>query len=142
MLRRPPKSTLTDTLFPYTTLFRSYRFSGEPVTSHDGFPGTPARTDYISDPEFDDFEAQDDTRDGRDVSGNIELNTRFGDGGHFRIAGLYVSTNRDEAETSTTFGGEDLEFDGIETPHEDIHQQTKPITSDATNPLRDRNTLQ
>src|SRR3546814_17740005 len=43
----------------------SYRFSGEPVTSHDGFPGTPARTDYISDPEFDDFEAQDDTRDGR-----------------------------------------------------------------------------
>src|SRR3546814_10793806 len=23
MLRRPPKSTLTDTLFPYTTLFRS-----------------------------------------------------------------------------------------------------------------------
>src|SRR3546814_15665385 len=96
MLRRPPKSTLTDTLFPYTTLFRSYRFSGEPVTSHDGFPGTPARTDYISDPEFDDFEAQDDTRDGRDVSGNIELNTRFGNGGHFRIAGLYVDTNRDE----------------------------------------------
>src|SRR3546814_15521784 len=24
MLRRPPISTLTDTLFPYTTLFRSY----------------------------------------------------------------------------------------------------------------------
>src|SRR3546814_17965280 len=24
MLRRPPRSTLTDTLFPYTTLFRSY----------------------------------------------------------------------------------------------------------------------
>src|SRR3546814_16477500 len=24
MLRRPPGSTLTDTLFPYTTLFRSY----------------------------------------------------------------------------------------------------------------------
>src|SRR3546814_21159421 len=23
MIRRPPKSTLTDTLFPYTTLFRS-----------------------------------------------------------------------------------------------------------------------
>src|SRR3546814_2598265 len=77
----------------------SYRSSGEPVTSHDGFPGTPARTDYISDPEFDDFEAQDDTRDGHDVSGNIELNTRFGNGGHFRIAGLYVDTNRDEDET-------------------------------------------
>src|SRR3546814_17595977 len=28
MLRRPPRSTRTDTLFPYTTLFRS-EFSGE-----------------------------------------------------------------------------------------------------------------
>src|SRR3546814_5417936 len=28
MIRRPPRSTLTDTLFPYTTLFRS----------HTGFP--------------------------------------------------------------------------------------------------------
>src|SRR3546814_14354546 len=26
MIRRPPRSTLTDTLFPYTTLFRSDRF--------------------------------------------------------------------------------------------------------------------
>src|SRR3546814_17477882 len=25
MIRRPPRSTQTDTLFPYTTLFRSYR---------------------------------------------------------------------------------------------------------------------
>src|SRR3546814_19705070 len=25
MIRRPPRSTLTDTLFPYTTLFRSYK---------------------------------------------------------------------------------------------------------------------
>src|SRR3546814_20399803 len=29
MIRRPPRSTRTDTLFPYTTLFRSYRFSVE-----------------------------------------------------------------------------------------------------------------
>src|SRR3546814_16373043 len=26
MIRRPPRSTRTDTLFPYTTLFRSMRF--------------------------------------------------------------------------------------------------------------------
>src|SRR3546814_12583001 len=26
MIRRPPRSTRTDTLFPYTTLFRSQRF--------------------------------------------------------------------------------------------------------------------
>src|SRR3546814_11231986 len=35
MIRRPPRSTRTDTLFPYTTLFRSNRFSKEfdmPVT--------------------------------------------------------------------------------------------------------------
>src|SRR3546814_7868790 len=28
MIRRPPRSTRTDTLFPYTTLFRSSRGSG------------------------------------------------------------------------------------------------------------------
>src|SRR3546814_7277930 len=28
MLRRPPRSTRTDTLFPYTTLFRSHRGGG------------------------------------------------------------------------------------------------------------------
>src|SRR3546814_6059586 len=32
MLRRPPKSTRTDTLFPYTTLFRSQR-AGAGVTA-------------------------------------------------------------------------------------------------------------
>src|SRR3546814_11072096 len=30
MLRRPPRSTRTDTLFPYTTLFRSWRFQRRP----------------------------------------------------------------------------------------------------------------
>src|SRR3546814_8109644 len=29
MIRRPPRSTRTDTLFPYTTLFRSDRFATE-----------------------------------------------------------------------------------------------------------------
>src|SRR3546814_17040993 len=28
MIRRPPRSTRTDTLFPYTTLFRSFEFIG------------------------------------------------------------------------------------------------------------------
>src|SRR3546814_3492546 len=28
MIRRPPRSTRTDTLFPYTTLFRSFRTHG------------------------------------------------------------------------------------------------------------------
>src|SRR3546814_6941924 len=34
MIRRPPKSTRTDTLFPYTTLFRSMQ----------GMPGGPVRS--------------------------------------------------------------------------------------------------
>src|SRR3546814_7830488 len=29
MIRRPPRSTRTDTLFPYTTLFRSYRVDSQ-----------------------------------------------------------------------------------------------------------------
>src|SRR3546814_16205477 len=31
MIRRPPRSTRTDTLFPYTTLFRSPRALGSPL---------------------------------------------------------------------------------------------------------------
>src|SRR3546814_5405599 len=31
MIRRPPRSTRTDTLFPYTTLFRSFVTSREPL---------------------------------------------------------------------------------------------------------------
>src|SRR3546814_20033415 len=30
MIRQPPRSTRTDTLFPYTTLFRSYRSTWPP----------------------------------------------------------------------------------------------------------------
>src|SRR3546814_4889438 len=32
MIRRPPRSTRTDTLFPYTTLFRSARFGFQHFT--------------------------------------------------------------------------------------------------------------
>src|SRR3546814_1449563 len=31
MIRRPPRSTRTDTLFPYTTLFRSLHLAAEPA---------------------------------------------------------------------------------------------------------------
>src|SRR3546814_1847181 len=48
MIRRPPRSTRTDTLFPYTTLFRSGPAEGgarEPVPPGDGAgrPGARAR---------------------------------------------------------------------------------------------------
>lgn len=113
----------------------SYRFSGEPSTDDDShFPdglGSP----YVGDPKFDDYEAQSDTRDGSDLSGNAEITTRFGDGGHFRLGGFFVDTNRDEDETSLTYEGEDLEFDGVETQHEEISQQTYAITGDVLIPL-------
>src|SRR3546814_10618093 len=32
MIRRPPRSTRTDTLFPYTTLFRSSQLAGTRLT--------------------------------------------------------------------------------------------------------------
>src|SRR3546814_6254468 len=42
MIRPPPRSTRTDTLFPYTTLFRSAECLGEPIHRIDiGFGESP-----------------------------------------------------------------------------------------------------
>src|SRR3546814_12825420 len=38
-IRRPPRATRTDTLFPYTTLFRSLRIAGEPGVAALGLEG-------------------------------------------------------------------------------------------------------
>src|SRR3546814_3868837 len=43
MIRRPPRSTRTDTLFPYTTLFRSTRYS-----TYNGLPKLVARLSVAS----------------------------------------------------------------------------------------------
>src|SRR3546814_3805735 len=47
MIRRPPRSTRTDTLFPYTTLFRSPRFEAARVfeIGHDIIGGFPPHRD-------------------------------------------------------------------------------------------------
>src|SRR3546814_12592987 len=39
MIRRPPRSTRTDTLFPYTTLFRSDRYRPALVSDHLSWSG-------------------------------------------------------------------------------------------------------
>src|SRR3546814_2500981 len=51
MIRRPPRSTRTDTLFPYTTLFRSLAMRAQhlaararPETGHDPRPERTCRT--------------------------------------------------------------------------------------------------
>src|SRR3546814_8421642 len=40
MIRRPPRSTRTDTLFPYTTLFRSTFVRFRPITANSHFPSS------------------------------------------------------------------------------------------------------
>src|SRR3546814_16324283 len=60
MIRRPPRSTRTDTLFPYTTLFRSegfWRDNGDPASIPDRLKQLleewryrpPSRFDFILD---------------------------------------------------------------------------------------------
>src|SRR3546814_6134392 len=45
MLRRPPRSTLTDTLFPYTTLFRSTAYGAELILT----PASQGGMEYARD---------------------------------------------------------------------------------------------
>src|SRR3546814_20432211 len=46
MIRRPPRSTRTDTLFPYTTLFRSLLQSA--IAEAAAWPVRPLRLHYIA----------------------------------------------------------------------------------------------
>src|SRR3546814_16075975 len=50
MIRRPPRSTRTDTLFPYTTLFRSHQFSEAQSTELIGYYGSRGIVQYLSIP--------------------------------------------------------------------------------------------
>lgn len=113
----------------------SYRFGGEPTSDDKSFPGNPEGSNYVSDPEFSDFEAQSDTRDGTDFSGSAEISHAFGDGGRLRLNGFFVDTRRDEDETSVTLEDSDLDFDEVEVQAERIKQQTYAITGDARIPL-------
>src|SRR3546814_2440351 len=61
MIRRPPRSTRTDTLFPYTTLFRSRKARArvEFVTAMDATPERLAKGDHsemVNPAEIDDTE--------------------------------------------------------------------------------------
>src|SRR3546814_3435595 len=76
MIRRPPRSTRTDTLFPYTTLFRSSPVAGR---LHDHglnlvLPAIPTTEDGLSD---DDAVDESDGPDPQDPGGR----ERPGDGG-------------------------------------------------------------
>ena len=85
-------------------------------------------------PEFDNLEIQEDTRDGSDLSGNFELATEIF-GGNVRLGGFFVDTDRRETEFSSTFEGEDLDSDGVEVQREKIRQKTYATTLTAAFPL-------
>src|SRR3546814_3283597 len=63
MIRLPPRSTRTDTLFPYTTLFRSFRCGLE----HHGAAGRECRCDL----RHVDLEREVPRRDRRDHTGRL-----------------------------------------------------------------------
>src|SRR3546814_3430513 len=48
MLRRPPRSTRTDTLFPYTTLFRSGRLLAEFANATGGREARLLRVEFLA----------------------------------------------------------------------------------------------
>src|SRR3546814_7014268 len=50
MIRRPPRSTRTDTLFPYTTLFRSMRLVLELIPDHPLVIKTPRHPAHAPSP--------------------------------------------------------------------------------------------
>src|SRR3546814_2152883 len=83
MLRRPPRSTLTDTLFPYTTLFRSSldEFGGTGVATRD--PQPRARI--------------------ADCAGDVERVTFFRHGAQGRARG---ATDRGQGDDAGCIGGE------------------------------------
>src|SRR3546814_12000963 len=47
MVRRPPRSTRTDTLFPYTTLFLALLGERMEERLHEAEPGSPGRIDQF-----------------------------------------------------------------------------------------------
>src|SRR3546814_20374349 len=49
MIRRPPTSTRTDTLFPYSTLFRSVLASADPAPVADYAPPPPVLAPVLAD---------------------------------------------------------------------------------------------
>src|SRR3546814_15228513 len=72
MIRRPPRSTRTDTLFPYTTLFRSYRLADVAIDHSQDVGPLPASSIATIIKVFEDAGA-------RARASSIHVNAWFGD---------------------------------------------------------------
>src|SRR3546814_8504041 len=79
MIRRPPRSTRTDTLFPYTTLFRSYGLSALHRLRETIETGTDAAVDQLA-AQLDDEAPEDGGIDGRG-DGDVAADTGLEVGG-------------------------------------------------------------
>src|SRR3546814_3548380 len=85
MIRRPPRSTRTDTLFPYTTLFRS----GEPVGTDAGLVQALVDAALVGAERAAALQHQGDRGIGRDLGENAA-----GSGGLFAHAGSVQAWRR------------------------------------------------
>src|SRR3546814_6353046 len=102
MIRRPPRSTLTDTLFPYTTLFRSGT-RGNLVAG--GETATPLTTIVSVDPLHVEFDVDEATylrslADRRGQGAEAKVGVRLEDGST-RMARLDFIGNRLDRATGT-----------------------------------------
>src|SRR3546814_6984474 len=75
MIRRPPRSTRTDTLFPHTTLFRSGLFNGTTTTF---FPSISMRFLRVSTIFLIDGSLRTSSNSARSLPANVSLNTHAG----------------------------------------------------------------
>src|SRR3546814_6195859 len=106
MMRRPPRSTRTDTLFPYTTLFRSLPGAGF-YELHDGAAAALASNDLI----FSVLSGQDDKILEESIGGEIEGQAR-----HVRLDLAPVALARDQIVPSDILDGHFSAFLLFEKP--------------------------
>src|SRR3546814_2550898 len=116
MIRRPPRSTRTDTLFPYTTLFRSERGGKafEPSTGEQvevGVKYQPANGNMlltlaaykiaqdnvnVIDPDYTSYSIQ----QGQHETRGLELEGRWNIARNFSVYGAYAYVDSEVTETS------------------------------------------
>src|SRR3546814_3934970 len=94
MIRRPPRSTRTDTLFPYTTLFRSYRGANVNTPAFESAfttGGTGCNNPGGACPDLRPFQKTGEEKL-TDVEVGAKTDFRLGNGrGRFNIAAFYTS---------------------------------------------------
>src|SRR3546814_17757022 len=101
MIRRPPRSTRTDTFFPYTTLFRSQGLAAVLDHARFGFLGGEQRGEAAQRPRTPQrLEVTPEGKDHQHPGDSVEVDRIGADGDG--IDGITVCAERAEAERSET----------------------------------------